>query len=422
MKKRFPISKALLTISLMLTTCLSTLAYDFEYNGIYYNVINTTDLHVEVTYKSYYEAGGYAINDYSGDIVIPNDVPFNKETYKVTAIGYSAFENSKYLNSVEMPNSVIRIEDEAFGICYNLKSVKLSDSLTTIGRDAFYLCENMKSISIPKSVKTIRDHAFSACKNLEDVNITDLSAWCKIDFEYYPANPLCYAKSLKLNGVEITDLVIPNNVKRIKPYSFPFYRALKSVTMHDAVTEIGDYAFYSCYNLANITINEGVTKIGDYAFYHCNNLKSIIIPNTVGIIGEYAFDGCNQLRTLVLGSYLYLIGQYAFSTDGPLESITSLNVEPPMCSYPCTFSSLSTQSWNVLLKVPEGAKEAYANADEWCNFLNIQEIAGVEDIEADNSAVEVIRYDIYGRKLTEPTTGINIIKMSDGTTRKVIVR
>ena len=95
MKKRFSISKSLLTISLMLTTCLSTLAYDFEYNGIYYNVINTTDLHVEVTYKSYYEAGGYAINDYSGDIVIPNDVPFNKETYTVTAIGYSAFENSK---------------------------------------------------------------------------------------------------------------------------------------------------------------------------------------------------------------------------------------------------------------------------------------------------------------------------------------
>ena len=93
-----------------------------------------------------------------------------------------------------------------------------------------------------------------------------------------------------------------------------------------------------------------------------------------------------------------------------------------MCSYPGAFSSLSTQSWNVTLKVPEGAKEAYANADEWCNFTNIQEIAGVEDIEADNDAVEVIRYDIYGRKLTEPTTGINIIKMSDGTTRKVIVR
>lgn len=422
MKKGSIISKALLTISLMLSTSLSALAYDFEYNGIYYNVINTTEMHVEVTYKSLFESGWTAINDYSGDIVIPNEVPFNRETYTVTAIGYKAFEKSDNLNSVEMPNSVIRIEDEAFSDCYYLTSVKLSDSLATIGRSAFAQCENLKSIYIPKSVKTIREHAFSGCMKLGDVNITDLSAWCKIDFEYYPANPLCYAKSLKLNGVEITDLVIPNNVKRIKPYSFPLYQALKSVTMHDAVTEIGDYAFYSCYNLANITINEGVKKIGDYAFYHCNNLKSIIIPNTVGIIGEYAFDGCNQLRTLVLGSYLYLIGQYAFDTDGPLESITSLNVEPPMCSYPGAFSSLSTQSWNVTLKVPEGAKEAYANADEWCNFTNIQEIAGVEDIEADNSAVEVIRYDIYGRKLTEPTTGINIIKMSDGTTRKVIVK
>ncbi|MBR5331983.1 MAG: leucine-rich repeat domain-containing protein [Muribaculaceae bacterium] len=422
MKKNSIISKAILTIALMLSTSLSTLAYDFEYNGIYYNVINTTEMHVEVTYKSFYEAGWTAINDYSGDIVIPNDVPFNGETYTITAIGYKAFENSKSLKSVDMPNSVIRIEDEAFSDCYYLTSVKLSDSLETIGRSAFYQCENLKSISIPKSVKTIREHAFSVCKNLEDVNITDLSAWCKIDFEYYPANPLCYAKSLKLNGVEITDLVIPNNVKRIKPYSFPLYQALKSVTMHDAVTEIGDYAFYSCNKLANFTINEGVKKIGDYAFYHCNNLESIIIPNTVGIIGKYAFNECSELKSIVLGSSLYLIGEYAFSTGGPLDSITSLNVEPPMCSYPVVFGGLSTKSWNVLLNVPEGAKEAYANADEWCNFTNIQEIAGVEDIEVDNNAVEVTRYDIHGRELSQPTTGVNIIKMSDGTTRKVIVK
>ncbi len=72
--------------------------------------------------------------------------------------------------------------------------------------------------------------------------------------------------------------------------------------------------------------------------------------------------------------------------------------------------------------VPEGSKEDYANAYEWCNFTNINEIAGVEDVEIDNSAIEVARYDIHGRLLAEPARGINIIKMSDGSIRKEMAK
>ena len=49
-------------------------------------------------------------------------------------------------------------------------------------------------------------------------------------------------------------------------------------------------------------------------------------------------------------------------------------------------------------------------------------VSGVEGIEADDNAVEVARYDIHGRLLSEPARGINIIKMSDGTTRKEIIK
>mgnify|MGYP003294563100 FL=1 len=72
--------------------------------------------------------------------------------------------------------------------------------------------------------------------------------------------------------------------------------------------------------------------------------------------------------------------------------------------------------------VPEGSKKDYANADEWGKFSNIQEIAGEEGIETDNNAIEVARYDIHGRLLAEPAQGINIIKMSDGSTHKVMVK
>ena len=49
-------------------------------------------------------------------------------------------------------------------------------------------------------------------------------------------------------------------------------------------------------------------------------------------------------------------------------------------------------------------------------------VGGIEGVETDDNAVEVTRYDIHGRLLSEPARGINIIKMSDGTTRKEIVK
>ncbi len=57
------------------------------------------------------------------------------------------------------------------------------------------------------------------------------------------------------------------------------------------------------------------------------------------------------------------------------------------------------------------------------NYIGTFEIdaAGVENIAIDN-AIEVSRYDIHGRLLSEPTPGINIVKYSDGTTRKEIVK
>ena len=48
--------------------------------------------------------------------------------------------------------------------------------------------------------------------------------------------------------------------------------------------------------------------------------------------------------------------------------------------------------------------------------------SGVEGIAIDSKAVEVARYDIHGRRLTQPTSGINIVKYSDGSARKVIVK
>lgn len=57
-------------------------------------------------------------------------------------------------------------------------------------------------------------------------------------------------------------------------------------------------------------------------------------------------------------------------------------------------------------------------------FYKYDGTLGVEDIQIENiyNTTEIGRYDIHGRQLSQPTTGINIVKYSDGTTRKVIVK
>ena len=72
-----------------------------------------------------------------------------------------------------------------------------------------------------------------------------------------------------------------------------YYTSVKSCTIGDGVTSIGESAFYNCSSLTSITIPNSVTSIGNSAFGNCSNLTSITIPNSVTSIGEEAFYECN---------------------------------------------------------------------------------------------------------------------------------
>ena len=241
----------------------SVFAADVIIDGIRYN-LDIGHLTAEVTGATDYNSGG---------IVIPSSVTYNAQTYSVTRIGNKAFKET-ILTSVEIPNSVTSIGEWAFNQCKRLTSVEIPNSVTSIeyaafsanglrsvtigngvtsiGNNAFNNCYSLNSVTMGNSVTDIGQWAFLGCRALSEVIITDIGAWCNINFYDESSNPLSIAHHLYYNYEEITNLIIPNNV-----------------------TNIGNYAFYSCLGLNSVTIPRSVTSVGNKAFYGCDNLTDI---------------------------------------------------------------------------------------------------------------------------------------------------
>ena len=149
--KNFKIKLAL--VAMLLSFALTpTSAYDFEVDGICYNVLSEADRTCEV------DSGSH-----SGNITIPEKVTYNTTTYSVTEIGSYAFWDCSGLTSITIPNSVTTIGFSAFQGCSGLTSVTIPNSVTEIGAYAFFGCKGLTSVTIPNSVTTIGDAAFYSC-------------------------------------------------------------------------------------------------------------------------------------------------------------------------------------------------------------------------------------------------------------------
>ena len=161
--KHLDIKKLFITAMVLLCS-VSANAYDFEVDGIYYNLTSAADLTVEVTRgdKKYY-----------GDIVIPSTVSYKSKTLTVTSIGELAFYNCYNLISITIPNSVINIESEAFLECKALTSIEIPNSVKTIGNQAFGYCENLTTAIIGNSVTDMGTNTFTSCTKLANVKFSN---------------------------------------------------------------------------------------------------------------------------------------------------------------------------------------------------------------------------------------------------------
>lgn len=170
-----------------------------------------------------------------------------------------------------------------------MDSLTIGEGITRIGGGdlyAFGSCANLKSITIPSSLTSIDGEEFGSCPNLSSVHISNLGAWCTIQFVAPSSNPLTAKLSrlsndvvvgadLYLNGELVTELVIPDSITTIGDFSFLYCNSLTSVKIPDSVTQIGRSAFLGCQNMRSVIIGNNVTDINNLAFVYCSGLKSI---------------------------------------------------------------------------------------------------------------------------------------------------
>ena len=372
MKQLYRISLLLLALLLPVTA----VAYDFEVDGIYYD-INGNE--ATVTYQYYDEDDDAYTNDYSGDVIIPATVAYNGATYTVTSISSGAFAGSSDLTSVTIPNTVTSIGIYMFRGCNNLAgltvaggnttydsrgncnaiietssntllygckntvipnsvttigsnafwgrtgltSVEIPNSVTTIGTWAFAECPDLTSVTIPNSVTTIDAHAFRDCSSLASIEIpnsvTSIGAHAFYGTAWYNNQPdgLVYIGlvAYKYKGAmpEGAHINIADGTRGIASYAFQSCSRMAGVTIPNTVVTIGSGAFATCLGLPSVEIPNSVITIESSAFQSCTGLTEVEIPNSVTTIGGGAFSSCSGLTSVTIGNSVTTIGNDAFA-------------------------------------------------------------------------------------------------------------
>ena len=271
--------------------------------------------------------------------------------------------------------------------CRNLKSIILPSSVTSIGESAFEGCSSLTSIVIPESVTSIGGSAFEGCSSL-------------------------------------TSIVIPESVTFIGIAAFQGCRGLTSIVLPESVTTIGDEAFKGCSSLTSMVLPKSVTSIGKSAFEGCSSLTSMVLPKSVTSIEYSAFKGCSSLTSIVLPESVTIIEYSAFYNCSGLKEIYSKASVPLNVEFN-TFSSVD--KGKCILYVPTGSYASYRLAEEWGSFEHIVEkdmsdIDAVKSVRPVDVATETERYSIGGIRIDKPERGLNVVRMSDGTVRKVMVK
>ena len=323
----------------------------------------------------------------------------------LTTTGSGTFMDSP-LSSITLPQTLTYIDDNAFNGCGGLRDISIPSGVTSIGDGAFKGC-GLKEFTLPKQVTEITDEMFFNC-SLQHIYLHD-------------------------------------GLKSIGNYAFAI-SALKEINIPNSVAYIGDNCFQGCGGLEEVVIlSDQITEIPNEAFADCNALHTIKLPANLERIGERAFIGTWRLGTkegLTIPSKVREIGAEAFykslfdavdivlpasltniysAFEGSGARVIHCYMPEPLPLNGSSFGGGGSLS-NCKLYVPKGCANKYRNAEVWRDFdIEEIEVTGIGSATNDSTVTEEARYDANGNLLAAPAKGLNIVRYSDGTVKKIMV-
>ena len=337
----------------------------------------------------------------------------------VTSIGANAFNGCTALAEVTIGAGVTSIGANAFNGCTALAEVTIGAGVTSIGANAFNNTA-ITEITIPEGVTSLGIQAFASNSKLATVNFNATNCTVSVDTSYskgifqscaittfnigttvkkIPDRFLEYSNNSGLKSITIpnsvtsignyafrdctglTSITIPNSVTSIGNYAFSGCTGLTSITIPNSVTSIKSYTFFGCTGLTSITIGNSVTSIGDYAFQNCTGLTSITIPNSVTSIGQSAFRGCTGLTSITIMGKPYF-SDYCFQNTSKVEQLVMKDTTGvPKLSYTSCFqnSTLYNSSSTAKIYVPSNLLASYQTATNWSDATIKAKLTALQD-------------------------------------------
>ena len=393
-----------------------------------------------------------------------------KDSENSIFIDKTAFANT-FISSLELyrdyETSLSRYDAYyIFGNKGALKLLTIDGHSTKVDDYVFTNCNTLSSLIIGSKVKRIGSGNFANCASLEKVIFKDSETELELSgsssdtrsfgfFGNSPIKELYCGRNIRSNqygsGIYgtfmnlpyLTDLtisehvteivrgqfkddtglkkvILPNSITHIERYAFDGCILLAELSMPSQLEAIGDGAFANCECLKNIEIPASVTYIWDQAFENCKALTKINIGNNVSSIYSKTFKGCSSLQEIRLGDKVTSIGSNAFDDCSKITTFYSLNPTPP------TVNSTSLSGINrsaCTLYVPKGSGDTYWLHPEWELFFDIREVetSSINSISKHDDTPSSY-YTLGGKQMGSLTKGINIVKMNDGTVKKVVVK
>jgi len=280
-------------------------------------------------------------------------------------------DNYSELTSIVIPSSVVHSGKEY--------------PVTGIKTNAFSKCQSVESVTLPGTIVAVGDNAFSDCPKLNKVNVSDLKAWCGIDFANEAANPLypryihtAYGtpptifyryKQLVIDGAESSHLIIPDGIENIKAHAFVGFSGTE-LTLPSTLKSVGKGAFASCKNLKNIYVSDLTSWLDidfetassnpmygvyDDVIYEWEEETDYSITYTATVTGKLfnqkeLYVANTKLTSLVIPEGVTQIKPYTFITNPGYD----------IASFPSTLSKIGQQALQATYFTDFSGSEEYS--------------------------------------------------------------